>query len=67
MKSKRVSGRLLSSAFCLTLSLGAMTGMAQAKVTDKDIVNDQATPGDVVSYGLGPRGQRFSPIDTMKH
>ena len=65
MKSKRVSGRLLSSAFCLTLSLGAMTGVAQAKVTDKDIVNDQATPGDVVSYGLGPRGQRFSPIDTM--
>lgn len=65
MKSKRVSGRFLSSAFCLTLSLGAMSGMAQAKVTDKDIVNDQATPGDVVSYGMGPRGQRFSPIDTM--
>jgi len=52
MKSKRVSGRLLSSAFCLTLSLGAMTGMAQAKVTDKDIVNDQATPGDWSAMAL---------------
>ncbi|MFN3629791.1 MAG: PQQ-binding-like beta-propeller repeat protein, partial [Casimicrobiaceae bacterium] len=27
------------------------------------IVNDAATPGDVVSWGLGPQGQRFSPLD----
>ena len=34
-------------------------------MTDKDILNDQATTNDVVSYGLGPRGQRFSPLDTL--
>ena len=65
MKSKRVSGHLLSSAFCLTLSLGTLSGAVQAGVTDKDILNDQATTNDVVSYGLGPRGQRFSPLDTL--
>ena len=32
------------------------------KVTDEMIVNDAATPGDILSWGLGPRGQRFSPL-----
>lgn len=42
-----------------------------AGVTDQDIINDQATTGDVVSNGMGPRGQRYSPLtavnpDTVK-
>jgi alcohol dehydrogenase (cytochrome c) len=42
-----------------------------AGVTDQDILNDQATTGDVVSNGMGLRGQRFSPLkavngDTVK-
>jgi alcohol dehydrogenase (cytochrome c) len=45
--------------------------VAQAGVTDEDILNDQMTTDDVVSNGLGPRGQRFSPLtrvntDTVK-
>ncbi|WP_371323459.1 PQQ-dependent methanol/ethanol family dehydrogenase [Dechloromonas sp. ZY10] len=35
---------------------------AQAGVTDADIVNDAKTNGDVVSFGLGTQGQRFSPM-----
>ena len=33
----------------------------QAGVTDADILNDAKTTGDVVSFGLGTQGQRFSP------
>jgi len=40
----------------------ALTGVAHAKVTNKDILNDQATTDDVVSYGLGLKGQRYSPL-----
>ena len=25
-------------------------------------MNDAATPGDVLTYGMGPRAQRFSPL-----
>jgi alcohol dehydrogenase (cytochrome c) len=34
-------------------------------VTWEDIRNDQQTTGDVVSYGLGPRAQRHSPLDKI--
>ncbi|WP_298091154.1 methanol/ethanol family PQQ-dependent dehydrogenase [uncultured Sphingomonas sp.] len=30
--------------------------------TDADLMNDASTPGDILTYGMGPRGQRFSPI-----
>ena len=59
--------------FALSALVAAMTvaGTAQAGVTDKDIINDQMTAGDVVSYGMGLRGQRYSPMtkintDTVK-
>ncbi|MCK6413660.1 MAG: PQQ-dependent methanol/ethanol family dehydrogenase [Azonexus sp.] len=35
---------------------------AHAGVTDADILNDAKTHGDVVSFGLGTQGQRFSPM-----
>jgi alcohol dehydrogenase (cytochrome c) len=31
-------------------------------VTDTMIVNDASTPNDVVSWGIGPQGQRHSPL-----
>ena len=53
------------------LLAGALTGLAAspvvARVTDKDVENDATTPGDVVTWGLGTKLQRFSPstkIDT---
>ncbi|MDD1781567.1 PQQ-dependent methanol/ethanol family dehydrogenase [Enterovibrio sp. ZSDZ35] len=36
-----------------------------AGVTDKDIMADQQTTDDVVTYGMGLRGQRFSPMDSI--
>ncbi len=36
-----------------------------AGVTDEDIVNDAKTTGDVVSWGVGPQGQRYSPLKTI--
>lgn len=53
--------------FAVTALVAAMSfsGMANAGVTDKDILNDQMTTGDVVSNGLGPRGQRYSPLTAV--
>ncbi|RZS56822.1 PQQ-dependent methanol/ethanol family dehydrogenase [Sphaerotilus mobilis] len=35
---------------------------AQAAVTDKMIENDAASTGDVLSWGIGQQGQRYSPL-----
>ena len=43
----------------------AIAGTAQAGVTDKDILNDQMTTGDVLTYGMGLRGQGYSPMDKI--
>ncbi len=47
------------------LSLLVMAATAQVGaqgVTDAMIVNDAKTPGDVLSWGIGPEGQRHSPL-----
>ena len=54
---------LVSTSLIAVLTMA--TGNSYAAVTDEDILNDQSTPGDVVSYGLGPRGQRYSPLDQI--
>ena len=51
----------------LSLALGcaawsAAVPVARAGVTDDDIMNDAKTPGDVVSYGMGPQQHRFSSL-----
>ena len=33
--------------------------------TSADIINDAATPADVISYGMGPQQQRFSALDQL--
>jgi alcohol dehydrogenase (cytochrome c) len=38
---------------------------ATAGVTDADILNDDKTPGDVVSYGMGQHQHRFSALDKV--
>jgi len=43
----------------------ASTAAPAANVTTEDILNDQKTTDDVVSYGLGPRAQRFSPLEKI--
>ena len=65
---KTTKTKALSLSMMVSL---ALTGMANANVTNKDILKDQMTTDDVVSYGLGLKGQRFSPLkkintDTVK-
>ena len=50
------------------MSLGTVHA---APVTDEAVVNDAKTTGDVLSFGMGTEGQRFSPLtaintDTVK-
>ncbi len=47
-----------ASAVALT---AALAGAAFAQ-TAADLVNDEKTPGDVLVYGMGYSGQRFSPL-----
>lgn len=44
------------------VALALATLNAQAVVTDKTIDDDAKTPGDIVSWGIGTQGQRYSPL-----
>jgi len=44
--------------------LMSVSGPALA-VTDEDLVKDHETPGDVLTYGLGYSGQRYSTLDSI--
>jgi alcohol dehydrogenase (cytochrome c) len=55
------------SGFLKTLAIGSVliaTSMSSsaAGVTTEDITNDAKTTGDVVSHGIGNKGQRWSPL-----
>ena len=54
--------KILSLSMAISI---ALTGLANANVTNKDIINDQMTTDDVVSYGMGLKGQRYSPLDKI--
>ena len=56
--------KILTIAGAVAAAIGLST-TASAEVSVNDIVGDQATTGDIVSYGLGPRGQRYSPLDKI--
>ncbi len=46
----------------LVLMAATQMGVQAAGVTDAMIENDAQTPGDVLSWGMGPQGQRHSPL-----
>ncbi len=52
--------RIKSLALWVALALGTMN--AQSAVTDKMIENDAKSPGDILSWGIGQQGQRYSPL-----
>ncbi|MDZ7814341.1 MAG: PQQ-dependent dehydrogenase, methanol/ethanol family [Ideonella sp.] len=52
--------RLKLLPLLLTVGLASMT--AQATVTDQMIADDAKTTGDILSWGLGTQGQRYSPL-----
>ncbi|MBQ0713217.1 MAG: methanol/ethanol family PQQ-dependent dehydrogenase [Porticoccus sp.] len=63
MRAKlKIQGPALATVAIAALITGMMAAPVVANVTDKDVLNDQSTTGDVVSNGLGPRGQRYSPL-----
>jgi alcohol dehydrogenase (cytochrome c) len=46
----------------LMVTLGLASMAAQAVVTDQMIENDAKTTDDVLSWGIGTQGQRYSPL-----
>ncbi|MBN9143101.1 MULTISPECIES: methanol/ethanol family PQQ-dependent dehydrogenase [unclassified Novosphingobium] len=44
------------------LGIAAATPVMAAGPTSQDLLNDAATPGDVLTYGMGPQAQRFSTL-----
>jgi len=60
---KPFSWTAMSAAVAATFAL--TVGTATAGVTDQDILNDAATPGDVLSFGMGTQGQRFSTLNEI--
>ncbi len=68
MSSSRFAMTRLAASLAALLGAGA----AGAAVTDADILGDAETPGDVLSWGMGLQGQRYSPmkqinVDTVKN
>lgn len=59
MRSNTFGKQFAVSALALAVSLGAHA------VTDEDIMNDHNTIDQIVSYGMGVQGQRFSPMDAL--
>ena len=59
LRNSTLSG-LLVAAFAAMAAPQVMAG-----VTDRDIENDAKTTGDVLSWGMGTEGQRYSPLDKV--
>jgi alcohol dehydrogenase (cytochrome c) len=56
---------LISVALSLLVTLGVASMGAHAVVTDQMIENDAKSTGDVLSWGIGTQGQRYSPLKTI--
>ncbi|MBL8325828.1 MAG: PQQ-dependent methanol/ethanol family dehydrogenase [Rubrivivax sp.] len=54
----KLSAALVAAALA---AMGSSAALAQKAVTDQMIEADARTTGDVLSYGLGTQGQRYSP------
>jgi alcohol dehydrogenase (cytochrome c) len=59
------------AAGCVAAGIALAAASASAGVTDDDILNDATSTDQVVSYGMGPQAQRYSPLtdinrDTIK-
>ena len=52
----------LNKSLSLIVSLGLIASAAHAVVTDQMIENDAKSTGDILSWGMGTQGQRYSPL-----
>ena len=63
MKRLNITGLVFGvSATALLMGSGPSHGQG---VTEQDILNDATTTNQVVSYGLGPKAHRYSPLDQI--
>ncbi|ALD90650.1 Quinoprotein ethanol dehydrogenase precursor [Cupriavidus gilardii CR3] len=63
MIDKKREEQTMSKLKVLVLATACVASFAaRAAVTDAMIENDAKSPGDVLSWGIGPEGQRFSPL-----
>ena len=60
-KTSAVAGLRLAAISAAVMMLGASQVSAKG-VTDADIVKDDTITSQVLTYGLGTKGQRFSPL-----
>lgn len=58
---RHTKAMLAAAGIMVVAGLSMAPRVHAAGVTMKDIINDQKTTGDIVTNGLGPRGQRYSP------
>ncbi|MBL8451309.1 MAG: methanol/ethanol family PQQ-dependent dehydrogenase [Zoogloea sp.] len=65
MKNRRVNLKPGLLALALTAAFAIPAQAVGTKVTWDDIRNDDKTPGDVLSYGLGLKAQRHSTLKTV--
>eukprot|EP00903_Cladosiphon_okamuranus_P016462 g15183.t1 len=56
--------RFVKAAVAATMTF-AFSNVAVAQVTEEDLANDQATPGDILTNGMGRNLQRYSPMETL--
>ena len=56
---------VLQVSTCALAVASALFAVSASAVTIDEIVADQKSTDDIVSYGLGPRGQRFSPLEQI--
>ena len=49
----------------VTVSLASLGAQAATPVTDQMIENDAKSTGDVLSWGIGQQGQRYSPLKAI--
>ncbi len=59
-KTDLIKGLALAVSMALVPVSNVLAG-----VSDNDVLNDAKTTGDVVTYGMGQQGQRYSPLTTI--
>lgn len=64
MKNTRFAKTAIATGLAVALAMLG-SGITLAGVTDEDILNDQQTTDSIVSYGMGPEAQRYSPLDKI--
>ena len=62
---RRFSHFIAGLAAASAMVAAPLAAQAPAGPTSADLMADATTPGDVLSYGMGPWQQRFSPLDKL--